>query len=180
MADRVSLTVLLCEDDVQERLVRSYLKECGLNTHPPYLIPRNASREVHGGNVGWVLREFPKELEACRQRHATRANTLLIVVIDADDFAVKDRRSHLQSDVQLAGNDPVAVLDPKRHVETWIRAALGHLVNEVDDYKNPQPKKAEVRTAAKQIYGWVRDKLPAKPMGIPSLIDAMPEWRKIG
>jgi hypothetical protein len=57
------------------------MKECGLSTDPPYLIVHNASREVHGGNVTWVIREFPKQLHACRQRHAAHANTRLIVVL---------------------------------------------------------------------------------------------------
>ena len=112
--------------------------------------------------------------------HAIRANTLLIVVVDADDFSVKDRRYHLQSDVRLAANDSVAILVPKRHVETWIRAALGQRVNELDDYKNPEPSKAEVRAAAKQIYGLARGKIPVDSVSIPSLLDAIFEWRKIG
>jgi hypothetical protein len=177
---RRSQTILLCEDDPQERLVRSYLKECGLNTEPPYLLPRNASREVHGGNVGWVIREFSKELQACRQRHATQANTLLIVVADADDITVIERRGHLVADPPVAANDPLVILIPRRHVETWIRAATRHKVTETDDCKNPEPRKSDVREAAAAIHGWARNAPTPGPTCVPSLLDALPAWRTIG
>ena len=121
MSDRVSRTILLCEDDPHAQLVRSYMERCGLQTREPYLHPRIASREVHGGNVNWVLREFSKELHACRQRHLAHANTLLIVVVDADDLEVTDRRGQLRAESPMSEIDPVVVLIPKRHVETWIR-----------------------------------------------------------
>jgi hypothetical protein len=94
VSDRVSETILLCEDDPQEQMVRQYLKRCGARTQEPSLRVRNASNEVHGGNVGWVLREFPYELKVCRKRHATNAKTQLIVVIDADEKSVAERRGH--------------------------------------------------------------------------------------
>jgi hypothetical protein len=172
--------ILLCEDDPQERLVRSFLKECGLNTEPPYFVPRNASREVHGGTVGWVLREFAKELRACRQRHNTKANTLLIVVADADAFTVVERRSHLVADPPTVTDDPLVVLIPRRHIETWIRAAMGESVNETDSYKKPEPKKSEIRAAAKEIHGWARGNPSPGPTCVPSLQAALAEWRKIG
>jgi hypothetical protein len=172
--------VLLCEDDPQERLVRSYLKRCGLTTEPPYLVPRNASREVHGGNVGWVLREFPKEFEACRRRHATHANTLLIVVVDADHLTVVERRGQLHQATEVSVTDPVVVLIPKRHIETWIRAAIGQTVNETDSYKRPEPKKSEIRRAAEQIHGWAREDPKPGPSCVDSLLASLPEWRKLG
>ena len=122
MSDRVSETILLCEDDAQERLVRSYLKKCGLYTVPPFLIPINASRQVHGGNVSWVLNEFPRQLEACRRRHAAHAKTLLIVVADADDLPAAERRSQFDGSIGGADADFLVVLIPRRNIETWIRS----------------------------------------------------------
>lgn len=180
MSDRVSRTVLLCEDDPQEQLVRSYLKRCGLNTEPPSFFPRNASREVHGGNVGWVLGQFRNELEACRRRHETHANTMLIVVVDADDNTVAVRRDHLNQLSQMVPTDPIVVLIPKRHIETWIRSALGETVNENDSYKNPELKKSEIREAASEIHGWARANPAPSPTCVNSLRHSLPEWRKIG
>lgn len=60
----------------------------------------------------------------------------------------------------MVATDPIVVLIPKRHIETWIRAALGEAVNENDGYKKPEPKKHEVRSAANEIYGWARGTHP--------------------
>ncbi|NOT02033.1 MAG: hypothetical protein HOP29_15575 [Phycisphaerales bacterium] len=178
MPERISQTILLCEDDEHERLVRAYLKACGHNTKEPYLRPRNASRAVNGGNVGWVIREFPNELNACRKRHA---NTLLIVVVDADDFTTGERREQLPCDPPLSSGDSVVILIPKRHVETWIRSATGGKVNEVDDYKRPKPTNSQIiDEAARTIRGWSRDNPTPGPTCVTSLRDALPEWRRVG
>lgn len=179
MSNRVSQTIVLCEDDPQEQLVRLYAKKCGLNTDLPYFKPRNASREVHGGNVGWVIREFPNELKACRKR-AARARTLLVVIVDADLKTVNDRRAELYKDVETSRDDPTVVLIPKRSVETWIRAARGQNVSETDSLKNPTPEKNEIREAANQIHGWARDNPIPDNTCVESLRRALPEWREIG
>jgi hypothetical protein len=181
MSNRISKVILLCEDDPQERLVRCYLEKCGFNTTPPYLLPINASRQVHGGNVLWVLREFPKQLLACRQRHSASANTLLIVVVDADNFAVEDRRKQFAATPpRVKPDDPLVILIPRRHIETWIRSALGNTVNETDDYKTPKPNKSEIRDAAQRIYGWSHDQQKRGSACVQSLLSALPEWRRIG
>ena len=176
MGDRVSEMVLLCEDDPQEQIVRRYLERCGLRTLAPTLRVRNASREVHGGNVGWVLREFPKEMEACRKRHAAHAKTVLIVVVDADQSTVADRRAQLKTNA----GDPVVALIPKRQIETWIRSGLGQAVNEVDSYKNPPPKKADIRASADQIHGWARDNPAPGATCVESLRTSLPGFRTLG
>ena len=113
-------------------------------------------------------------------RHATHAKTLLIVVADADNFSVDERRSHFKSDPPVSTADPIVVLVPKRHIETWIRNALGQSVNQTDEYKKPELKKEEFRLAAKQIYDWARDTPAPGPTVVPSLLQSLPEWRKIG
>jgi hypothetical protein len=176
MGDRVSEMVLLCEDDPQEQIVRRYLGRCGLRTMAPTLRVRNASREVYGGNVDWVLKEFPKEVAACRRRHAAHAKTLLIVVVDADEGRVVDRRAELPTNA----GDPVVALIPKRHIETWIRSALGQAANESDSYKNPPPAKADIRAAADQIHGWARNNPAPGATCVDSLRTSLPEFRLLG
>lgn len=135
---------------------------------------------MHGGNVNWVIAQFPIELEVCRRRHRARANTLLIVVVDADSFSVAERNGHLNKVAQPASDDPAVILIPKRHIETWIRAALGDNVNQDDSYKKPEPKKLEIRTAATQIHNWARDNPKPGPACVDSLRQSISEWRKIG
>ncbi|MCX7047482.1 MAG: hypothetical protein NTX50_18615 [Candidatus Sumerlaeota bacterium] len=126
-----------------------------------------------------MLQEFPKELQACRQRQ-TKAKTLLIAVVDADKLEVDRRRADLKADPQVTPTDPLAVLIPRRHIETWILAAMNRTVNETDDYKKPEPKKSEVQAAAATIHGWARNNPEPGPTCVPSLNSALPEWRKIG
>ncbi len=180
MSNRVSQIILLCEDDPQESLVRRYLKQCGQNTDPPYLRAINASREVHGGNVQWVLQQFPGQLMACRQRHISHTNTLLIVVADADKFTVECRREEFIATPPLNPSDPLVILIPRRHIETWIRSAIGNAVNETDDYKRPEPQKREIRDAARQIFTWSHGQQKPGSACVQSLLSALQHWRRIG
>jgi hypothetical protein len=186
MSDRVSQTVLLCEDQLHERIVKAYMKECGLPTHAPYVRPHVASQEQQGGNDAWVLNQFPIQVRACRQRQK-KATTLLIVVIDADRFTVVDRRRQLNDRLKEAGyeelsvDDPVVLLIPRRHGETWICSLLGETVTEDEDCKDwENPSKEEIRQAARTAYEWARPNATPGPTCVPSLQVALPEWRKIG
>ncbi|MEI8079071.1 MAG: hypothetical protein WCH61_05515 [bacterium] len=176
-----SSIILLCEDRMQASLVYAYLNKCDYKTDR-CVIRKVASEKgkSEGGNVGWVLEEFKKELHACRQRHRVVAETLLIVVIDADDFSVDDRRTHLKDKTLFDATDPLVLLIPRRHIETWIRAATNQPVGEIEDCKRPALGKPEFRTAATTIHGWARNAPPPGPTCVPSLRSAFPEWRKIG
>jgi hypothetical protein len=183
MNSRVSKAVLLCEDQRHESFLIAYLKQCGVRSPGRVLTARVASKLRQGGNVGWVLDEFPKELRAIRKRHA---RSLLIVMVDADDGAVADRRRQLNERAQKAdlepldNEDPVALLVPKRHVETWIRALLGERVNEEQDCKaNKPPAKSELRQASDCLYQWVRLNAVPGPTCIPSLEAAFATLRMI-
>jgi hypothetical protein len=185
MSDRVSQTILLCEDRPQASLVRAYMDRCDLNTKEPFLLPIIASERISGGGVAWVLRELPRQLDACRKRKL-RANSLLVVVADADDFSVDERYRQLNNALradrskELDDSDPVVVLIPKRHIETWIRFGIGQPTNETDDYKFEGLGRTETREAAKSIYGWAHNNPKPNEGVIPSLRAALPGWSKIG
>lgn len=156
--------------------MRRYLRISGKNTREPYLIARNASRAVHGGGIQWVLGQFAAELQACRHRHYTKADTLLIVVVDADDFPVDERLSHLVAEPPVTTDDPLVALIPRRHIETWLQAALGHAVNESDRYKSREASGGEVQQAASMIHRWVHGSADRPPDSVPSLTRALPHW----
>ncbi|MBI3467104.1 MAG: hypothetical protein HY000_29170 [Planctomycetes bacterium] len=186
MSERVSQTILLCEDELHERFTKAYLKRCGLPYQSPQIKALVASREQQGGNDSWVLNEFPRQLHACRQRQK-RAKTLLIALIDADNHSVDDRRRQLLQRVESAGfeafgaDEPAAVLIPKRHIETWIRALLSESVSEEQDCKTWQkPTKDELHRAAETLFAWSRPNATPGPTCVQSLKTALPEWKKIG
>ncbi len=186
MSSRVSKAVLLCEDQAHVRLTTAFLKKCGIEGLDRILRPRVASRLRAGGNIGWVLDEFPGELRASRNRQK-KAETLLIVMIDADHASVADRRRELNECAKKAGLEPigadesVAILIPKRHIETWIRALLGHNVTEEEICKtNAAATKEEVRQAAEQLFAWSRPNAEPGPSCVPSLVEALPTWHRLG
>ena len=78
----------------------AYLKRCGIK-YDRVLTTIAASRLVAGGNVTWVLDKFPEELRAVRSRQ-TKAETLLIVMLDADKGTVEDRQIELAGRVKRA------------------------------------------------------------------------------
>jgi hypothetical protein len=119
MSNRASKIVVLCEDDEHMRLTLAYMKRCGIQTER-VVVQEVASRKQYGGNDAWVLREFPRQLRACRNR-ATRAETLLVVLIDGDRWTVDQRCQQLNQQLkqenqeELQDGDPVALLIPCRH-----------------------------------------------------------------
>jgi hypothetical protein len=182
VSNRISEVIVLCEDDPQARLIREYLAICG---NYGRVRSEVAARKVQGGNVGWVVEHFPEELHACRQR-SKRSRTLLIVMIDADQHTIGERHQQLLDRVvaenhnPLAADDPLVILIPKRHAETWIRNALGETVDEQQDYKaRKNPEKEVSRRAAKAIYEWARPNVHVPEQTVPSLLTALPQWRKI-
>jgi hypothetical protein len=81
----------------------------------------------------------------------------------------------------LAANDPVVLLIPRRHVETWICSLRGEGVTEDGDCKDwDKPTKDQIRQAADTAYQWARPNAIYGPTCVPSLKTALPEWRKIG
>lgn len=184
MSERVSMFILLCEDEEHRRLAVEYMKRCQIKTDR---VRAEVASEKQKGNASqWVLREFPRLLHACRQR-AKHTRTLLIVLIDADQWKVQQRRQHLMDELKKSGretlvaDDPIALLIPRWHVETWICALLGETVSEDEDCKDwEKPTRTKIQKAAHTAYDWAREKATPGATCVPSLKVALPEWRKIG
>lgn len=186
MGDRVSRIILLCEDDAQRRLALAYMNRAGIRTGH-VVDPLVASERCQGGNVDWVLREFPRQLHACRQRQH-KAKTLIVVLVDADESTVEERRRQLEDGLdqpgyeKLAPGDPAALLIPRRHIETWLCSLLHMTVSEEENCKGRKKKweKEDFRRAADTAYEWARENATPGPTCVSSLRTAFPAWRKIG
>ena len=185
MSDRVSQTIVICEDEAHQRLTKAFLKRCKLPADPPMVKWHAASWETQGGNDGWVLNRFPKELHACRQRNK-KTKTLLVVLIGADQCTIAERRRQLGERAVAAGlerlaeSDPVAILIPKRHIETWLRSLLGESVSEDEECKSWKPaQKVSYRQAADTLHDWLRPNGTIGITCVASLRTALPVWKKI-
>lgn len=183
MADRIANKIILAEDREQQNLVRRYLERCGHGAGLR-LVPLPA-KGSGGSGEKYVREQYPVQVKAYRSALGRRVSTLLIVIVDADMETTQRRATQLSETLKAADMgarddaEPIVVLIPKRHVETWIRALLGNPVDELADYKKPQPNPIEIREAAETLYGWTRPKANPGPTCPQSLTDCIPEWQKI-
>ncbi len=128
--------VLLCEDSQQEAFTRRFLKGMGWNTRE---LRVTKSPSAGGSAEQWVRENFPDELSVYRQRR-NRAASALITVIDADKKSVQDRINEFEGVCNSrhiafrTADEAVAIVVPKRNIETWICFLSGQPVNETDVY----------------------------------------------
>lgn len=185
MPERIANKIILAEDLEQQNLVRRYLERCG-HAAPFRLLP--LTRRPGGSGEKYVRDQYPREVQACRSILGRRATALLVVIVDADLETTKRRAAQLENALQAAGmharedDEPIVVLIPKRHVETWVRALLGNQVDEVTDFtKAPYstPVANDIQEAATELHRWTRPGAKPGPTSPPSLTASLPEWRKI-
>lgn len=152
MSNRYAHVVVLCEDLRHYNFVRRYLILRGVEEDD--IVPR-ISPSGRGAGSRYVLEKAPDEVRAIRRR-ACRAG--LVMVIDSDNFSVEDRLRQLNQSMEQSGvsnrgrAERIAVLSPKRNIETWIFHLCGNAANEEDDYKNrvsPSDLKTSVAAFAK-------------------------------
>src|SRR5690349_21297068 len=129
------LVLVLAEDERQQRFVYRYLRQ-RFDSHEI----RSDVAPVGGGSAEqWVRQRYPEKVKQYRTR---TAETLLVVLIDADRSELRDRDRQLQEALEQArlarrsNPERIAHLIPKRNIETWIRCLSGHEADEVTDYKN--------------------------------------------
>jgi hypothetical protein len=156
-SNRVYVVVVL-EDARHQMLAHRYLKKCGVGDRE-MRIHRSPSGE--GNAEGWVRKTFVKEVSVCRSRQAKSA---LLVVIDADNYAVRERCRQLDQALEDGGKqrldierEQIARLVPKRNVETWILCLNEQPVNEEVDYKRTRDGWNDlIPRAAETLFLWVR------------------------
>jgi hypothetical protein len=162
-----SQVIVLVEDQRHQMLIRRYLLGKGLSFHqlrfsPPHL--------WEGSGEQRVRQSYPGEVKALRKRQA-KAQTALIVVIDADTGTVEDRLRQLADALaaqQVSAIDPnaepIARLVPKRNIETWILCLNQEPVDEESDYKKTRNDWNHlIPPAAENFIEWARPsvELPA-------------------
>jgi len=185
--DRIANLIILAEDKEQQNLVRRYLERCGHDTRTMRFVPLPA-RASGGSGEKYVRDHYPAEVQACRSSLGKRASALLALMVDADRETTQRRALQLSDALKAAGleqrhdDEPIVVLIPKRHVETWIRVLLGHVADEATDYTRAPytpPRAAGIKKAAAWLYEWTRPGIDTPDSSPPSLTSSIPEWRKI-
>lgn len=169
--------VLLCEDKQTDSFVRRFLKNRNFTHRDIKTLPL-----PHGSQSGeqWVRQRYPAELKAIRGRQ----QTYLLVVIDADNLTVEDRRAQLEEQCRQeevpprTAGDPVLVFVPRRNIETWFAYLEGLSVDEQQIYPKLKRESDCARHASElfrmcHIAQRLRNPVP------PSLEEACEEYRKL-
>ena len=128
--------IILGEDRAHANVVWHHLKKRGFNPRKLRVLPQ--------GKVGsaqqFVLQKYATEVKAYRSQ-ANHLSLALITVIDADRQEVQNVQQRLAEQLQNANienrktDERIALLIPKRNIETWIVYLQGTPVDEESDYK---------------------------------------------
>lgn len=118
--------VVLCEGLQDWVFARRALSTMGCESHEFRVLKSPKGR---GAGEQFVRENFPMQLQAFRAR-AARRKTILVVCTDADKLTVEARRRTLEDALRAEGiaqrdaREPVAILIPRRNIETWIHHLL--------------------------------------------------------
>jgi hypothetical protein len=176
-----SRVIALVEDDRHKGFVWRFLKRLGYSTHAVTFEPLPAGR---GCGEQWVRVNYCRVVAAYRER-AAKAQTRLIVAIDADTGTVHNRANQLAEALRLSGlqaralHEHIAHLIPKRHIETWVLYLNDQPADEATDYRHAKEIDSEIPSAALKFFDWTRPNATVPETCLPSIQVAVPEIRRI-
>ena len=179
---RASQVMVVAEDRRIQRFVVHALRIIG---YKPHEIRLGALPLGSGSGEKWVRERYPMQLTTFRRR-AARAQTALVLGMDADVLTTESRLKQLEQKLrdqnidERANSESVALLVTRRNIETWILCLTGTTVNERDDYKGCADFDALILRAASTFVEWARRRPDSMPEScLPSILAATMEIRRI-
>jgi hypothetical protein len=179
--ERIAEIVVLGEDLRHSNFARRYLERDGHNK-------RNIRIEIspsgRGSGEQYVREHYPVEVKHYRSRSQHR-KAALVTVIDADTGSVASREVELETELTSAGErkrektEKIALLIPKRHIETWLLCLTRITVEELADYRNTREVDTRTKDAANTFYDWSRTGYSVPEHCVPSLQQGLQEIRRI-
>jgi hypothetical protein len=134
MTRKVEILVY-CEDSQQEAFIRRFLK---MKNYPRNKIDVHKSPRGKGSAEQWVLNQFVNALNNYRKR---KVDHKIVFIRDADTLTLNDRIRQFESACRLAGiqprqpNEKIALILPRRNIETWFEYLNGATVDETTVYR---------------------------------------------
>lgn len=160
--------VVLCEGLQDYVFFRRALSTLGIAGHDIRAVMAPGGK---GSGEQFVRENYTKEVAAQRLRTARR-RAVLLVVTDADVLSVSDRAASLAktlSDASVpprAAKEAIALLIPKRNIETWIQFYVsGPPVDETTVYPKLTGRESECWPAADAFAANAKD--GKTPTGAP-------------
>jgi hypothetical protein len=158
MGSRRVQVVIRAEDRQHDVFLRRFLKAIDkADGRQIRTVPFPAGR---GSGEQFVRENYPDQLRA----HRSKANHMalqLFVVTDADVLSVEQRRQQLSAPLVAAGlplpteGEAVAILIPRRNIETWIYYLDGQSVDETTTYRK-LAREGECQPAVDHLAGLYR------------------------
>lgn len=162
--------------------VRRALIALGYGAHEIRVVP--FPRGGLGSGEQHVRERFGAQLEAYRRR-ASRRRAALVVHVDADLLTVEARWEALVDTLRAGGvpppaaNEAVAVLIPRREIETWIHFFLdGPPIDEAVSYPKYKGRESETWPAAEAFARHARDATTPTDAP-PSLLHGLAKARQL-
>jgi hypothetical protein len=180
---------VLCEDELTLRFVERLANRFDIG---PKQRTTNASPVARGDASKYVLDHYADAVRRWRSdRHD--ANVGLLVVIDGDAHGLARRRQELADRLKaadlapIAPSDPVAILVPTWHIETWIAWLCGHRpIDERTRYKTDDAGREAARriesgeySPKRAVAAWMPP-APDEQAHVPALTDARSELHRLG
>ncbi len=175
MPDKPAQIIVRCED-LQQRV---FIYRCLVNNG---IHPRTIQiRHNPGGDAKrFVLVQYPIQVKALRRTpHISKA---VISMIDADDRTVEERKREHDKALEESGqewrvdSDKIAILVPRRNIETWVHHLLGMAVNEHDEYPRFRGEERKCAPAAEDFSR--RCPHGMRETDLPSLHDGCAELQR--
>lgn len=177
MPNRPAEIIVRCEDLQQHTFIYRCLVKRGVHRRT---IQIKHCPKGKGDAKQFILHEYPKEVKALRS--APHVFKVLISMMDADDCTVEHRKRQHDETLDAAGLDrraseeKIAVLVPRRNIETWIHHLLGEPVTEDQECRR---FRGEERTCAPAAEEFAR-RCPhqMRQDDLPSLRDGCEELQR--
>lgn len=175
MSTRQVQIEVVCEDSQHEAFIRRVLSGLGYDRNR-----FRVTKSPHGRGAAdaWVLAQLPRLLREYRARHR---EYFIVVMMDADRATANDRLQQLDELCLAQGVAPrrpderVAVLLPKRNIETWLAYLDGKTVDEHSAYAK-LPFASDCQPQVNTLLDACRKNQLRAPVP-PSLTQACTEYR---
>jgi hypothetical protein len=174
MAERYTQVAVCCEDIQQRCFVYRLLTLKHVDPRRIRFPPKRS-----GDAKQFVRNQHVVEVMALRAKpHLAKG---VMSMLDADDSTVEERKAELDKALEAAAqpkrspDEAIAVLIPRRNIETWVHALQGEKVDEHTRYPRFRGQERECASAAQEFAR--RCPGDMRQEDLPSLQDACEELR---
>lgn len=184
MGDRIVSLVILAEDQRSANFLRRYVGQLGNRVNQRQIRVLCCPQ---GSGEQFVRQQYPKEVKEQRRCVAGGIRrAALIVHVDADTDTVASEHQTLAAELIRSrsgareSHERIAIVVPKRHIETWLHGLSGAVVTEDQNCKRElRDHDSKIGYAAEALFRLTRANAVSPPANLQALTVAVPELRRL-